>query len=400
MKSGMEDNFSFNITAKANEGRAHCGEIRTPHGIVETPNFIFCATHGAIKGCTMEQMRSIGAQFVLGNTYHLWLQPGPDVVEKHGGLQRFTGWNGPMLTDSGGFQIFSLGHGGVVDEIKGKKDRSSRPKSLLKITEEGALFRSYSNGGLCFLTPERSIQIQQKLGADFILPLDECTPFHMEKHQTNASMLRSHRWEQRSVNQFFANYNTRQRLYGIVQGGIYEDLRQESADFVNNQPFFGQAIGGSLGGDKDQMYAVVDLTMRYLVQNRPTHLLGIGGLRDILEGVQSGVDTFDCVHPTRIARHGCALISKPEADFAKEHINLKNKAYREDLNPIDDQCDCYTCRNFSRAYLHHLFKAKESTGGLLLTIHNARFMVRWMEAIRSAIRENRWEAFYKQHRSL
>ena len=346
----------------------------------------------------MEQIKATGAQFVLGNTYHLWLQPGPDIVEKNGGLQRFTGWNGPMLTDSGGFQIFSLGYGGVVDEIKGRKDRSTRAKSLLKITEDGAFFRSYLDGSLCFLSPERSIQIQQKLGADFILPLDECTPFHMKKEETAASMLRSHRWEKRSLEQFFSNFNDRQRLYGIVQGGVYEDLRKESIDFVNQQPFFAQAIGGSLGGEKQQMYEVVDFTMRYLAKDRPTHLLGIGGLRDILEGVQSGVDTFDCVHPTRIARHGCALIPQPETSFAKEHINLKNKAYKEDLRPIDASCDCYTCRNFTRSYLHHLFKAKENTGGLLLTIHNARFMVRWMEQIRSAIRAGQWENFYKAHR--
>lgn len=393
----MSDNFSYTITAKKENEQAHCAVIKTPHGCIETPNFIFCATHGAIKGAAMEQLIATGAQFVLGNTYHLWLQPGPDIVEKHGGLQRFTGWNRPMLTDSGGFQIFSLGYGGVVDEIKGKKDRSTRNRSLLKITEDGALFRSYLDGSLCFLSPERSIQIQQKLGADFILPLDECTPFHMKKEETAASMQRSHRWELRSVQQFFSNFNDRQRMYGIVQGGIYEDLRRESIDFVNQQPFFAQAIGGSLGGDKQQMYDVVSFTMRHLSKNRPTHLLGIGGLRDILEGVQAGVDTFDCVHPTRIARHGCALIAKPEADFAKEHINLKNSIYKEDLNPIDTECDCYTCRNFSRSYLHHLFKSKESTGGLLLTIHNARFMVRWMSQIRQAIKNGTWAHFYKKH---
>ena len=393
----MTDSFSYIITAQQDNERAHCAIINTPHGCIETPNFIFCATHGAIKGATMEQIKEAGAQFVLGNTYHLWLQPGPDVVEKHGGLQRFTGWNGPMLTDSGGFQIFSLGYGGVVDEIKGKKDRSARPRSLLKITEDGAFFRSYLDGSLCFLSPERSVMIQQKLGADFILPLDECTPFHMKKEQTAASMLRSHRWEERSVRQFLSNFNNQQRMYGIVQGGVYEDLRRESIDFVNGQPFFAQAIGGSLGGEKQQMYEVVDFTMHHLSKSRPTHLLGIGGLRDILAGVNSGVDTFDCVHPTRIARHGCALIAKPEEEFAKEHINLKNKIYREDFNPIDSQCDCYTCRNFTRSYLHHLFKAKENTGGILLTIHNVHFMMRWMQTIRNVINEGRWTEFYKQH---
>lgn len=392
------DNFKFTIEKQSSKSRAHCARIHTPHGDIETPNFIFCATHGAIKGATMDYMKQVGAQIVLGNTYHLWLQPGPDLVEKHGGLHRFVGWDGPMLTDSGGFQIFSLGYGGVVDEIKGKSSRSNHPKSLLKITEEGALFRSYINGSLCFLTPERSIIIQQKLGADFILPLDECTPFHMTREQTAKSMERSHRWELRSLNQFYRTFNNRQRLYGIVQGGVYDDLRRESIDFVNGQAFFAQAIGGSLGGEKAQMYEVVDKTMALLNPNRQTHLLGIGGLQDILHGVNSGVDTFDCVHPTRIARHGCALIAKPEDSKTREHINLKNTCYREDLNPIEQGCDCYTCRNFTRAYIHHLLKAKESTSGLLLTIHNARFMVRWMEAIRRAIREDRWEEFYKENR--
>ena len=345
----------------------------------------------------MAQMKAAGAQCVLGNTYHLWLQPGPSIVEKHGGLHRFVGWGGPMLTDSGGFQIFSLGHGGVVDEIKGKANIAKhRSKSLLKITEEGALFRSYIDGTPCWLTPERSILIQQKLGADFILPLDECTPFHMEKEETARSMERSHRWEARSIQQFLRTYNARQRLYGIVQGGIYEDLRRESIDFINEQPFFGQAIGGSLGGTKAQMYEVVKITMRHLFNRRPTHLLGIGGLTDIIAGVHHGIDTFDCVHPTRIARHGCALVHTPD-ETLREHINIKNRIYQEDTNPIEAQCDCYTCRHFSRAYLHHLFKAKESTGGLLLTIHNTRFMVRWMEAIRNAIRTSTWAQFVKTH---
>ncbi len=389
--------FSYVITAQAATGRAHCARIETPHGIIETPNFIFCATHGAIKSATMEQMEAVGAQFLLGNTYHLWLQPGYEIVAKHGGLHRFIGWNGPLLTDSGGFQIFSLAYGRVVDEIKGKVHRSKFPKSLLSITEEGALFRSHIDGRQRWLTPEKSIEIQQGLGADFILPLDECAPSHFNKEKTAQSMYRSHRWETRSLQYFQEHFTDRQCMYGIVQGGEFLDLRRESIDFINQQPFFAQALGGSLGIEKAQMYELVDGIMQRLV-SRPTHLLGIGGLRDILEGVQSGVDTFDCVHPTRIARHGCALIARPEAEYAKEHINLKNAVYREDQNPIETDCDCYTCRNFTRAYLHHLFKAHEGTGGLLLTIHNARFMMRWMAAIRQAIQLGQWEVFYRQHR--
>ncbi|MDR0755764.1 MAG: tRNA guanosine(34) transglycosylase Tgt [Puniceicoccales bacterium] len=392
------ENFDFKKTKTLENSRAHCGLIKTPHGIIETPNFIFCATQGAIKGATMEHVRATEAQCILGNTYHLWLQPGPELIEKHGGLHHFMGWSGPMLTDSGGFQIFSLGYGGVIDEIKGKHTRNIRPKSLLKITEEGALFRSYTDGSRRWLTPEISILVQQKLGADFILPLDECTPFHMQREQTALSMEHSHRWEMRSLQQFSRTYEDRQRMYGIVQGGVYEDLRATSVDFVNGQPFFGQAIGGSLGGSREQMYDVVRMTMRRLAQDRPTHLLGIGGLRDILVGVESGIDTFDCVHPTRIARHGCALVSQPEDEKNREHINLKNKQYREDLNPIENDCDCYTCRNFTRAYIHHLFKAKEHTGGLLLTLHNVRFMVRWMLKIRQAIQNDTWVQFVKTHK--
>ena len=388
--------FSYTVTARAATGRAHCACIETPHGCIETPNFIFCATHGAIKGATPAHMEDVGAQIILGNTYHLWLQPGYELVAKHGGLHRFVGWNKPMLTDSGGFQIFSLAYGRVVDEIKGKAHRSDFQKTLLKITEDGALFRSHIDGSQRFLTPEKSIEIQQGLGADIILTLDECAPTHFSKDKTARSMHRSHRWETRSLNYFQEHFDGRQRLYGIVQGGEYEDLRRESIDYVNEQPFFGQAIGGSLGVDKQQMYALVDFVMEGLKQ-RPTHLLGIGGLRDILEGVNSGIDTFDCVHPTRIARHACALIDKPEAEYAKEHLNLKNACYCEDMNPIDADCDCYTCRNFTRAYLHHLFKAREGTGGLLLTIHNARFMMRWMQSIREAIKDGRWEAFYKEY---
>ena len=374
--------FGFEITHRS--GGSRVGILSTPHGEVETPNFIFCGTSGAIKGVTMDQVIGAGANFVLGNTYHLWLQPGPDVVEKNGGLHKFVGWNGPMLTDSGGFQIFSLGHGGVVDEIKGAKRINSR-KSLSKITEEGAFFKSYINGQNCLLTPERSVMIQQKLGADIILPLDECTPFHMTRDETAFSMERSHRWELRSLNHFFQNYKSSQRMYGIVQGGIYEDLRQISADFVNSNNFFGNAVGGTLGGSKDQMYEVVSMTMQKLNKNRPTHLLGIGGLNDILVGVKCGIDTFDCVHPTRIARHGCALFLGE--NNGKDHINIKNKQYKEDFSPIDEQCNCYTCRNFTKAYIHHLFKANETTGGQLLTIHNIHFMSQFMHSIRQNIKK-------------
>ncbi|HCJ11599.1 MAG: tRNA guanosine(34) transglycosylase Tgt [Verrucomicrobia bacterium GWF2_51_19] len=375
--------FRFEVTHRDPHSKARCGRIHTPHGVIETPNFIFCATKGAIKGVAMEQVMANGAEIILSNTYHMLLQPGPDVVAAHGGLHKFLGWDGPMLTDSGGFQIFSLGHGGVANEIKGR-GRANLPKTLLKITEEGALFRSYIDGSLHTLTPESSIEAQQKLGADLILVLDECTPFHSDRAYTAKSMRRSHRWEQRSLDYFRAHDDGRQALYGIVQGGIYEDLRKESGQFVAGNDFFGQAIGGSLGGTREQMHDIVEMVSRYIHPERPTHLLGIGGVADIENGVRNGIDTFDCVHPTRLARHGCALVPN---DIGDEHINLKNTRFKNDLAPIDSRCNCYCCRNFSRAYIHHLFKAKETTGGLLLTLHNIAFMSQVVRNIREQIKK-------------
>jgi queuine tRNA-ribosyltransferase len=381
-------NFSFTYRYPSQESRARLGRLQTPHGIVETPAFIFCATKAAIKAVTPDQMRQCGTQFILSNTYHLMLQPGPDIVAKTGGLHRFMGWNGPMLTDSGGFQIFSLGHGSVAAEIKGKR-MGNRAKTLLKITEEGAQFKSYIDGSLHLLTPEKSVQIQRLLGPDLVVVLDECTPFHVDKRYTQASLALSHRWASRSLAEFQRQDDGRQALYGIIQGGIYEDLREEACDFVNSQPFFGHAIGGSLGANKDQMDAVVSLTAQRLNPNRPIHLLGIGGIRDIFQGVAQGIDTFDCVHPTRLARHGGALIRPENAQNreGREHLNLRNSACREDPNPIEPDCPCTTCQTYSRAYLHHLLKAQELLGMTLITIHNVTFMNRLLTAIRAAISE-------------
>ena len=381
-------NFSFTYRYPSQESRARLGRLQTPHGIVETPAFIFCATKAAIKAVTPDQMRQCGTQFILSNTYHLMLQPGSDIVAKTGGLHRFMGWNGPMLTDSGGFQIFSLGHGSVAAEIKGKR-MGNRAKTLLKITEEGAQFKSYIDGSLHLLTPEKSVQIQRLLGPDLVVVLDECTPFHVDKRYTQASLALSHRWASRSLAEFQRQDDGRQALYGIIQGGIYEDLREEACDFVNSQPFFGHAIGGSLGANKDQMDAVVSLTAQRLDPNRPIHLLGIGGIRDIFQGVAQGIDTFDCVHPTRLARHGGALIRPENAQNreGREHLNLRNSACREDPNPIEPDCPCTTCQTYSRAYLHHLLKAQELLGMTLITIHNVTFMNRLLTAIRAAISE-------------
>jgi queuine tRNA-ribosyltransferase len=383
MTSLRYPNFSFEFKEYPLAHRARLGTLTTPHGAIETPAFIFCATKGAMKAVNMEQVKDANTQIILSNTYHLMLQPNADVVEKMGGLHKFCGWNGPMLTDSGGFQIFSLGHGSVAEEIKGKR-QGGRANSLLKITEEGAKFRSYIDGSYHLLTPEKSIQIQKKLGPDLVVVLDECTPFHVDKKYTEKSMRMSHRWALRSLAEFDRDNDGKQALYGIIQGGVYPDLRQEGADFVNSQDFFGHAIGGSLGADKDQMAEVVSFTAPLLDRARPIHLLGIGGISDIFMGVRQGIDTFDCVHPTRMARHGGALVK----GAAKESLQIRNAQYREDSTPLESDCGCFTCQRYSKAYLHHLFKAKEILGMQLITLHNIYFMNQLMMEIREGLRTN------------
>lgn len=378
--------FSFDFSTPHPSSKARLGTLKTPHGTVETPAFIFCATKAAIKGVTVEQMQAAGTQFILSNTYHLMLQPGADVIASQGGLHKFTGWTGPILTDSGGFQIFSLGHGGVASEIKGK-GMANRPKTMLKISEEGAVFRSYIDGQTRTLTPESAVEIQRKLGPDFVVVLDECTPFHVDKSYTERSMNMSHRWGLRSLAEFQKGDDGRQKLYGIIQGGVYPDLRKESCEFVNSQPFFGHAIGGSLGANKEQMYDVVAMAMDNLSKDRPVHLLGIGGIRDIFNGVELGIDSFDCVHPTRLARHGGALVrpENREENSTREHINLRNSQYRLDPKPLEPDCPCATCKTYSRSYLHHLLKAQELLAYTLITIHNVTFMNRLLSSIRQAI---------------
>lgn len=384
-------NFSFNYYVPHATSKARLGELKTPHGTIQTPAFIFCATKATVKSVPMNMVKEAGTQIILSNTYHLMLQPGSKTVKKLGGLQKMTGWNGPMLTDSGGFQIFSLGHGSIADEIKGRKT-VGRDKSLISISEEGALFKAHTNGKKYFLTPERSMEIQNDLGADLIVCFDECTPFNVEKEYTARSMERSHRWEKRSLDRFQSLETDQQALYGIVQGGIYEDLRTQSCDFISSHDFFGTAVGGSLGGHKEQMYDIVAYTMARVPEARPVHLLGIGGVRDIFEGVKQGIDTFDCVHPTRLARHGSALVKQHK----KEHITLTNSAYKESEAPIDPECGCYTCQNFSKGYIHHLLKANELLAYTLLSVHNIYFMNELLASIRRAIQEGTLDAEQKK----
>ena len=383
------DKFSWQISSLSKKSNARTGYITTPNGVIKTPAFIFCATKGALKSISTFQAKEAGSQIVLSNTYHLMLQPGSKLISEHGGLHKFMKWDGPLLTDSGGFQIFSLGHGSVAEEIKGNKNYSKKKKSLLKIHEEGALFKSYIDGSNYLLTPEKSIEVQRELGADIILVFDECTPFNVDKTYTANSMNRSHRWSKRSLNSFHNNKlflssfgsSGKQQIYGIIQGGIYDDLREESIEFnLKKVDVFGIAIGGSLGSTKEEMYNIVEFVGNKLDVHHPVHLLGIGDPKDIWQLVKSGIDTFDCVSPTRLARHGSALIKSIEGK-----INITNSRYAKNNNPIDINCNCQTCSNYSLSYINHLFKTNELIGLNLLTVHNIFFMNNLMQVIRKAI---------------
>lgn len=386
--------FGFEIVRRDPASRARLGRLTTPHGTIDTPNFVFCGTKGSVKGLTPDQVRAARTDIILANTYHLMIQPGADTVAALGGLHRMMGWDGPMMTDSGGFQIFSMGHGSVADEVKGRRNagrdaESVRPPSLLKITEEGAVFRSYLDGSKLFLSPEESMRIQRKLGADLIFQFDECTPFHVPRAYTAKSMELSHRWGDRSLAEFARHDDGRQGLYGIVQGGVYPDLRRISAEYTADRPFFGTGIGGSLGADRDQMLEVVSYATPFIHPERPVHLLGIGGVKDIFAGVRLGIDTFDCVTPTRVARHGWAIVKGQP----KERLNLRNARFRTDTAPIDESCGCATCTGgFSRGYLHHLLKAGEVLATVLITAHNVYTMNRLMRDVRRGLADGTLDA--------
>lgn len=374
-------NFAFDILHRDQNTRARIGKLITPHGAIETPNFIFCATKAAMKACAPDVLRDLGVDIILSNTYHLLIQPGSELVEKMGGLHDFMQWHGPMLTDSGGYQIFAMGHGSISAEIK-RKSITGRRKTLNKITEQGALFQSYTDGREIFLTPESSIQIQRELGADLIVMLDECTPFHVDKEYTARSMRMTHRWGDRCIAEFNRSDDGRQKLYGIVQGGVYPDLRREAAEYTASRDFFGTAVGGCLGDTKDSIIEIASYAMPYVAPDRPVHLLGIGGIEEIIRGAALGIDTFDCVSPTRMARHGWALAPFEESG----RINIRNAKYREDKNPLDETLGNPASGAYSRAYIHHLFRAGEILGLQLLTQHNIAVMVRLMTDVRAAIR--------------
>ncbi len=373
--------FGFEITSRDNLSMARTGLLSTPHGTIETPNYIFCGTKASVKNLSPAQLYEAKTDIILANTYHLMLQPGADLIEKMGGLHEFMNWHGPMLTDSGGFQVFSLGEGTMANEIKGKSNKGYDNRNLLDISEEGCVFRSYIDGRKIKLTPESAMEIQRKLGADLLMQFDECTPYHVDKEYTARSMEMSMRWGDRCLAEFSRRHDGKQALYGIVQGGVYKDLRRISADYISDRPFFGTAIGGCLGGSEQEMMDIVSGCAEYISPLRPVHFLGIGRIRDVFTFVRMGIDTFDCVIPTRLARHGSAYI-KGEP---KETINLKNAKYRDDKTPLDESMDIPASNSFSKAYIHHLLKANELLATQILSQHNIATINRLMRDIRKAI---------------
>lgn len=393
--------FSFDIIAI--DGNARAGRIITPHGSIETPSFVPVGTQATVKAMSAEDLRNVKCQVIIANTYHLHLQPGEDLIEKLGGLHAFMNWDGPLMTDSGGFQIFSHGaakeHGvGKISSLfpeeqdRGRHLSSMKGKPLVTVEEDGVEFISYLDGSRHRFTPENVMEIEKKLGADIILVLDECTsPLH-DYEYTKMAMDRTHRWALRSLDIFHRTSDKSQALFGIVQGGAYRDLREESASFIADQDFQGYAIGGSLGRSKADMYNVMKWTAPFLPKDKPRHLLGIGEIDDIFEAVKCGIDLFDCVAPTRMARTG-TLFNRSAERF---RIHILNAQFKDDPRPIEERCNCYTCRNHSRAYLRHLFVARELLAVYLATIHNLYFIESLMQEIRSAIREERLAKLRKE----
>ena len=360
----MSANFSFQRLAKCSNTSARAGIFSTPHGVVETPRFMPVGTLANVKTITPAQLKETGAQMVLSNTYHLHLQPGEAIVAGGGGLHKFMGWDKPMLTDSGGFQVFSL-------------------SEMRKITEEGVSFRSPHDGRIINLTPEKSIEIQNTLGADVIMAFDECPPATANRTEVEAATERTYRWLLRCIE---AHNRSEQALFGIVQGGIYADLRSSAANALTELDLPGYAIGGvSVGEEPELIHEIVRKTAPLLPAEKPRYLMGVGTHKEMVLAIASGVDLFDCVIPTRWARHGTAVVRG-------ERWNVKNAKFREDFTPLDETCPCYTCQNFTRAYLSHLIRAKEVLAYTLLSIHNITELIRFTQKIRASILNNTFTA--------
>ena len=355
--------LEFSVLATA--GQARRGRLQLAHGSIETPAFMPVGTYGAVKGMRPHQVEETGADVILGNTFHLWLRPGLDVIQAHGGLHRFISWNKPILTDSGGFQVFSLG-------------------DIRKISEEGVSFRSPVDGAKCFLTPEESMRIQGILNSDIVMAFDECTPHPATHLEAQSSMRLSMRWAQRSQEAHQGNPNA---LFGIIQGGMYEDLREESIEKLVLLNFDGYAIGGlSVGEPKEDMHRIMSFVTPKMPKDKPRYLMGVGTPADLVQAVLAGVDMFDCVLPTRNARNGWLYTSTGV-------VKLRNAKYRFDEGPLDENCSCYTCKNFSKSYLHHLQRIDEMLGAHLNTVHNLHFYQSLMKGLRSAIASNQIDAY-------
>lgn len=362
------ENFWYELKHVDKNCGARYGILHTPHGDVETPMFMPVGTNATVKGISPEQLVDMGSQVILANTYHCWLKPGEDVVKEAGGLHQFMNYKGPILTDSGGFQVFSLG-------------------DTRKITEEGVTFRNIYDGSKLFLSPEKSIQIQNDLGADIIMSFDECAPYPATYDYMKKSVERTLRWAKRGK---AVHANTNQALFGICQGGEYEDLRELSAKALVEMDFPGYSIGGtSVGEPKDVMYKMIEDSVKWLPDDKPRYLMGVGNPIDLIEGSIRGIDMFDCVLPTRVARHGALMTHHGR-------MNINNEKYKKDFTAIDDQCDCYTCKNYTRAYVRHLHKTDEIFGKTLMSIHNTRFLLQLAEDIREAIRNDRLLEFKEE----
>jgi queuine tRNA-ribosyltransferase len=384
----------LDVHARDTASRARAGTLRTAHGDVRTPAFVPLATKASVKGLLPGEVEALGYDMVLANTFHLWLDPGPELIDRFGGVGRFMGWDGPVISDSGGFQVFSMGHGTVADEVKGRAPQgAAREGAILGIDEDGVRFRSYVDGRELKLTPEKAMEIQAGLRTDIALAFDECTPFHVTRDYTARSTERTHRWLERCL-QWHADRGLEgQMLYGIVQGGVHEDLRRESAAFVAASGAAGIAIGGSLGQDKAQMHEVVGWATEEVdrvAPDRPRHLLGIGEVDDLITCVGLGIDTFDCAMPTRLGRHGIAVVADPANRW---RLDLTKGTAREADVAIMEGCPCPACAGgHSRAYLRYLLRARELTGMRLLTLHNLSFIARLMRDLRAAIEDGRYDA--------
>ncbi len=368
----------FSIDAR--EGTARAGVLRLGRGEVRTPAFVPLASNASVRGLGAAEVAALGFEIVLGNTFHLFIEPGHEHIADMGGLHEFMAWPRAIITDSGGFQVFSMGHGSVAEEIKRRRGAGS--SRILSIEEEGVTFRSYADGSKRFMGPETSMQVQAALGSDIALAFDECTPFHADRDYTARSTERTHRWLERCVAWHAEHGPAGQALFGIVQGGVYDDLRAESAARVADATPDGVSIGGSLGREKAQMHEVVGLALRGLPDARPRHLLGIGDVDDILHAVGVGIDLFDCATPTRLGRHGTALVADPEHRW---RLDLTKADVRGSREPIADGCPCPACRQHTRGYLHYLARRRELTGARLVTLHNLTFMAELMREIREAI---------------